>query len=167
MDGNQATNLIFKQGYSNGGDQLYTIDRAAVLFHWTKIAKKNLSLSDSQFDYSVMRTKEASKVGKYDLAVAGVRLGDDVVATGYPSTQEDGKYMYREVIKVLVQAGNAYDAYPFLMAGTGASGGAWFVTKNQAYKIVSVVSAGDTESVYGPVFTDDTVEMVQKVKTGC
>src|SRR5690606_660164 len=108
--GNAATNIRFVQGYHGGGGTSYDIDLAAVLTEWTRVADNDPSLSRSQYDYSVMRTTEASAVGRYDLGSAGV--DDAVTVTGYPGRLDGGEYMYREVATILVKAGNAFDARP-------------------------------------------------------
>ncbi|CAN7245682.1 hypothetical protein [Neorhizobium sp. LjRoot104] len=162
-----ASNIRFYQGYSNGGGTLYHMDRAAVLLRWTEIADNPPSLASSQFDYSVMRTTAASAVGKYELAIDGAHVDDDVTITGYPGRLEGGNYMYRETARITVQAGTAYDARPHPMYGGGASGGAWFVTADNVHKAVSVVSNGAPDHVYGPSFTQDTADLIAIVKNGC
>jgi V8-like Glu-specific endopeptidase len=165
-NGKMAKNIVFTQGYSAGGGEAYEVDLAAVLQHWTVISENPVSPEKSQFDYSVMRTKEPSKVGKYALVVSGAKPGEEVTATGYPDTKEEGEYMYRETEKVYARDGDTNEVRPFLMSGDGASGGAWFLKQDQS-KAVGVLSVSSMERAYGPSFTDDTVEMVQKVKTGC
>lgn len=162
-----ASNIRFYQGYSGGGGTLYRMDRAAVLLRWTEIADNPPSLAKSQFDYSVMRTTVASAVGKYELAIDGARVDDDVTVTGYPARLGGGEYMYRETARITVQAGTAYDARPHPMYGGGASGGAWFVTADNVHKAVSVVSSGAPDRVYGPSFTQDTADLIAIVKNGC
>lgn len=160
-----ATRIRFVQGYSNGGGTTYDIDMAAVLTEWTRISTQEPSMGKSQFDYSVMRTTKPSAVGRYDLGETGVDA--EVTITGYPGRLEGGAYMYRETARILVKAGNSYDARPHPMFGGGASGGAWFIGSSEPYKAVSVVSAGDADGVYGPAFTKDTADMVAYVKGGC
>lgn len=166
-NGNQATNIRFYQGYADGGGTLYQIDRVAVLLRWTEVSGNPPSMARSQFDYSVMRTTQASAVGKYELGIAGAGAGDDVTVTGYPGRLDGGEYMYRETARIAVQAGTAYDAGPHPMYGGGASGGAWFVTANNVHKAVSVVSSGAPDGVYGPSFTQDTADLIAIVKNGC
>ncbi|BCH60085.1 hypothetical protein GOZ78_11035 [Agrobacterium vitis] len=163
--GKEATNIRFMQGYNGGGGTRYDIDQAAVLTEWTKVAGEDPSAKKSQYDYSVMRTKTASAVGRYDLGTAKVNAA--VTITGYPGRLEDGNYMYREGATILAQAGTSFEARPHPMSGGGASGGAWFIGDSGSFKAVSVVASGTSDYVRGPVFTDDTTDMIAYVKGGC
>jgi hypothetical protein len=161
-----ASNIRFYPGYAGAPVPFHTIDKAAVLTAWLPVAEDPPSLGRSQYDYSMLRTTTPSTVGKYQLGINTANLDDDVTITGYPGRLEGGEYMYRETARIFVKAGDAFDAQPHPMYGGGASGGAWFLPTDTT-KVVSVVSGGAPDHVYGASFTDVTTAMVAYVKGGC
>ncbi|TPP10596.1 hypothetical protein [Rhizobium glycinendophyticum] len=50
MDNKVASNILFVQGYDNGGGVDYPIDVAAVLTEWTRVASNPPSLQVDQYD---------------------------------------------------------------------------------------------------------------------
>lgn len=163
----QANNVIFYRAYDNGAGTRFNVDQAAILTAWIAISADPPSLVRAASDYAALRTTANSDAGKFTLSKDGAFT--NVVMMGYPGNFGGGEVMYKQDSAKLATVGGAYQAAPTEF-GTGASGGAWFVSGGVS-PIVSVVSgqiySAATLTMIGPALTDTTEAMIAFVKGGC
>lgn len=161
----KASNITFRRAVDNDGGTQFGIDHVAVLRAWIPVSTDPSSPARAAFDYAVLKTTTSSQVGHF-------QLGKDqefssLTIMGYPARPPfSGTEMYKSEVPLKQKIGNAYEAGASGMT-QGASGGAWFIKKDDDYLAVSSVAAGSSLRIYGPAYTDSTSDMITFVANDC
>lgn len=156
------SNFVFYRAYNNGGGQKVGWKCAAAYYMW---ANPPLNL---KYDYAFIHTNTKSGAGWLGL-MTGIPFSS-WTAIGYPINFGNGQYMY-EVVGQKGTISNGVVQMKDNPMRQGSSGGAWIgdVTKphvggNWAIGLNSFFVNAKPNSMYGPLFTSDTMTLFGKAQ---
>lgn len=161
----KASNITFRRAVDNSGGTQFGIDFVSVLTAWIPVSTDPPSPARAAVDYAILKTTTGSLVGHFSLGKD--QVFSEATIMGYPARPPfSGEEMYKSDVVLKQKIGNAYEAGASGMT-QGASGGAWFIKKDDEYLAVSSVAAGSSQRVYGPAYDDVTSDMIAFVTGDC
>ena len=160
--GKWHSNFVFYRAYNGGGGQRLGWTCASAYYMWASPP------NNFKYDYAFIHTNGNSGAGWLGL-MPNIPYST-WTAIGYPVNYSKNKYMYKVVGQKGTNSGGVVEMKNNPMR-EGASGGAWIgdvtvphVGGNWAIGVNSFYRQGNTTSLYGPLFTADTMALFQKTQ---
>lgn len=135
-------------------------------FHdWSCVAIfKGWTLDDPRMDYAFVKLR--SGIGRSLGLARSTFATTDATSIGYPSNINSNimSYVNSDIISTNLYSGTLrHTPNPF---GKGASGGAWVDTR-YAESVNSFLNTANPNTMYGPILTQETLELFDFVKNDC